>query len=106
MRTFPKSLAAFREIVNKRGGELRKLPYQELLQHRDSPIETLSVESRPSTIGIIVEEQSNGAIRVVVQGFMKARVIPSASNVALDGFYKFPDGTIAPMPSDEFYEFG
>jgi hypothetical protein len=26
-------------------------------------------------------------------------------NVALDGFYKYPDGTVAPMPNEEFYEF-
>lgn len=24
---------------------------------------------------------------------------------ALDGFYKYPDGTVTPMPLEEFYEF-
>ena len=35
---------------------------------------------------------------------MQTRVIPG-KHVALDGFYKYPDGTVAPMPGEEFYEF-
>lgn len=106
MRTFPKSLSAFREIVSQRGQRLGGLPYEELQRLKDAPIEHLTVESRPSTIGIIVEQQASGSIRVVVQGFMKARLIPFSSHVALDGFYKHPDGTVLRMPPDEFYEFG
>jgi len=34
----------------------------------------------------------------------KARFIPG-KHVALDGFYKRPDGTVSTMPNDEFYEF-
>jgi hypothetical protein len=41
---------------------------------------------------------------VVIQGFMKARFIPG-KHVALDGFYKHPDGTVSTMPNEEFYEF-
>ena len=32
---------------------------------------------------------------------MKARFIPG-EHVALDGFYKHPDGTVSTMPSEEF----
>jgi hypothetical protein len=102
MRTFPKALSTFREIVDKRGARLRKLPFEELAQ-LDTPIEHLSVESRPATIGIIVQSLPSGAIRVVVQGFMKAKLL--GQNVALDGFYKYPDGTVTPMSDEEFYEF-
>jgi len=103
MRTFPKSLATFREIVNERGERLRQLPFEELKRLANGPIEHLTVDSRPATIGIIVQSLPSGGIRVVVQGFMKARFI--GSNVALDGFYKYPDETTAPMPDQEFYEF-
>jgi hypothetical protein len=67
-------------------------------------VENLTVESRPATIGIIVLPlPSSGGIRVVVQGFMKARLI--GKHVALDGFYKNPDESVAAMPDEEFWEF-
>lgn len=103
MRTFPKELAAFRDIVNERGERLRKIPFEELKRLGDAPIENLAVESRSATIGIIVQPLPSGGIRVVVQGFMKAKFL--GKNVALDGFYKYPDETVAPMPAGEFYEF-
>jgi hypothetical protein len=103
VRTFPKALSTFRDIVNERGARLRKLPFEELARLGETPIEHLSVESRPATIGIIVEPLPSGGIRVVVQGFMKAKLL--GQSVALDGFYKNPDGTVAPMPNEEFYEF-
>jgi len=105
MRTFPKSLATFRKIVSERGERLRRLAFQELKQLADAPIEHLTVESRPATIGIIVEPQPGDSIRVVVQGFMKARFIAHCKHVALDGFYKYSDETVAPMPESEFYQF-
>ena len=86
MRTFPKSLAAFRKIVEERGEELRKLTQEELKKLGARPTEQLTVESRPATIGIIVQPTPDGSLRVVIQGFMKARFLPG-KHVALDGFY-------------------
>jgi len=77
-------------------------PFEELAQLGETPVEHLSVESRPATISIIVQPASGG-IRVVVQGFMKAKLL--GQNVELDGFYKYPDGTVTPMSNEEFYEF-
>ena len=62
------------------------------------------VESRPATIGIIVQLIPDGRLRVVIQGFMKARFIPG-KHVALNGFYKHLDGTVNAMPNEEFSEF-
>ena len=104
MRTFPKSLAAFRKIVNERGEQLRKMTQEELRRLAAEPCEQVIVESRPATIGIIVQPKSNGTLRVVIQGFMKARFIPG-KHVALDGFYKHSDGSVTRMPDEEFYEF-
>lgn len=104
MRTFPKSLATFRKIVNERGQRLRKLTQEELKKLATEPAEHLIVESRPATIGIIAQPKSDGILRVVIQGFMKARFIPG-KHVALDGFYKHVDGTVSTMPNKEFYEF-
>ena len=103
MRTFPKTLLKFRDLVNERGERLRKLPFEELKRLGDTPVEHLTVESRPSTISVIVQPVPNGGIRVVVQGFMKAKLF--GQNVAVAGFYKYPDETVAPMPDEEFYEF-
>jgi hypothetical protein len=102
MRTFPKSLATFRNIVEERGKQLRRAPFGDLKQLAQ-PVEHLRVESRPATIGIIVQPLPSGGLRVVVQGFMEARFV--GKHVALDGFYKYPDETVALMPPEEFYEF-
>ena len=103
MRTFPKALSKFRDVVNERGQRLRKLPFEELKRVGDTPIEHLTVESRPATIGIIVQPLPGSGIRVVVQDFMKAKLL--GQNVALDGFYKYSDETVAPMRAEEFYQF-
>jgi hypothetical protein len=109
MRTFPKALATFREIVNERGQKLRQLKFEELRQLikplADGTIERLKVDSRPATIGVIVEPKTDGTLRVVVQGFMNARHVPLVKHVALDGFYKHSDETVTPMPAVECYEF-
>jgi hypothetical protein len=105
MRTFPKSLAAFREIVNERGEKLRRLKFEELTQLTNCPVEHLTVDSRSARIGIIVQPRTDGTLRVVVQGFMNARFVPLVKHVALDGFYKHPDETVDPMPDDELCEF-
>jgi hypothetical protein len=104
MRTFPKSLATFRMIVNERGERLRKLSQEELKKLAAEPSEQLMVESRSATIGVIAQSKPDGTLRVVVQGFMKARFIPG-KHVALDGFYKHQDGSVTTMPNEEFYEF-
>jgi hypothetical protein len=104
MRTFPKSLATFRKIVDERGEQLRKMTQEELKRLAAEPCEQLIVESRPATIGIIVQPKSNGIIRVVIQGFMKARFVPG-KHVALDGFYMHADGSVTTMPNEEFNDF-
>ena len=103
MRTFPKSLGSFREIVNARGNNLRSLSYHELQRLTDSPIEHVTVDSKPATIATIIEPTADNALRVVVQGFMNAQLL--GKHVALDGFYKYPDDVVKPMPDDEFLDF-
>ena len=104
MRTFPRALATFRRIVEERGAHLRNLTFEALQASASLPIEHLSVDSRPATIALIVEPHGDDTLRVVVQGFMDARLIPG-QHVALDGFYKRRDGTVAPMPDNEFHDY-
>jgi hypothetical protein len=104
MRTFPKSLATFRQIVDESGERLRKFTFEDLGRLMTAPMEHITVESCPATISIIVQANADGSLRVVVQGFMKARFVPG-SHVALDGFYKHQDQSLTPMPDEEFYEF-
>ncbi len=104
MRTFPRALADFRKIVEERGARLRGLSFAELQQAAHNPTEELTVDSRPATIDVIVQSCEREKLRVVVQGFMKARFIPG-KHVALDGFYKHRDGNVSPMPNGEFYDY-
>jgi hypothetical protein len=104
MRTFPKELAAFREMVKERGTRLRQLPFSNLKQLADEPTEHLLVDTRKATIDTIVFPLPSGGIQLVLQGFMEHRFIPGKS-VALDGFYKYPDGTVAPMQPEDFWAF-
>ena len=103
MRTSRKSISPFQEIVNSRGNTLRSLTYDELQGLRDAPVEDVLVGSRAATIATIIEHKADMSLRVVVQGFMKARLL--GKWVALDGFYKHPDGVVKPMADDEFFEF-
>ena len=106
MRTFPRELAEFRKVVNERAEVMRTLSRDELLAAGSSPVEQVTVLGRIATVGTIVESRPDGSLRFVLQGFMPARWLPFVSSMALDGFYKKADGTVEPMPDDEFYEFG
>jgi len=105
MRTFPRELAALREIVEERGQKLRLRPFADLKEMGELPLEELVVNGRKATIGLIVLPQPSGGIQVVVKGFMDGKWFRAIKNVALDGFYKYPDGTIAEMEPEDFYEF-
>jgi hypothetical protein len=102
MRTLAKSRATFQRIVEERGARLRGLSFGDLKRLSENPIEHVQVESRPATIGIVVQSRPDGSLRVVVQGFLKAWI---GQHVAVDGFYKHPDGTVSSMPEVELYEF-
>jgi hypothetical protein len=47
----------------------------------------------------------DASVRVVLQGFMNARLFPLLNMLLSMLFYKYPDGTVKPMPDDEFYDF-
>jgi hypothetical protein len=61
MRTFPRELAAFREIVDARGAALRQSTFDALKGLESAPIEHLEVEARAATIGIIVYPRIDAA---------------------------------------------
>jgi hypothetical protein len=91
-------------MVRERGEQLRRLPFDKLVELVDEPIQHVTVGTRQGTITIIVQRLPTDALRVVIQGFLKARLIP-VKHVAMDGFYKYSDGSTTTMPNDEFYEF-
>lgn len=101
MRTIPKELAKFREIVEERGKQLRALSYNNIASLSLAP-EHLMVGTRKATVSFIVESVEDG-LRVVVQGFLDAKWI--GQNVALDGFYIHRDGSIHPMADEEFFRY-
>lgn len=87
MRTFPRYLHRFQEMINERGQRLRRLTFEELERLDACNAETVIVDSRPATISIIVQPREDDRLRVVIQGFIKPRFFPG-KHVALDGFYK------------------
>ena len=103
-KIFQRSYAAFQDIVKERGNQLRKLAYNQLKQ-LDEPTEYFKVESRPARVSIIVLSLSGDELIVVVQGFLKVRFVPLISKVALDGFHKFSDGSMAPLTREETWRF-
>ncbi len=60
MRTFPRSLATSRKIIDERGEQLRKLTQEELKKLAAEPPEQLIFDSRRTTIGIIVQSKPDG----------------------------------------------
>jgi len=109
MRTFPRALATFQQLVNERGERLRGLSFAELEQLARPPVgpsgENLTVESRPATIATVVERWPDGRLRVVLHGALKPRLLPFGHHVAMDGFYKHPDGSLTQMSDEEFNAF-
>lgn len=104
MRTIPKSLATFQQVVDERGERLRGLSLEGLKELANQPAEHMTIGSHQATISVIVQPLPDGSARVVVQGFMKARFLPG-NHVALYGFYKHPDGTVTRMSRDELYDY-
>ena len=109
MRTFPRALATFQELVNKRGERLRALSFTELERLARPPMgpigESLTVDSRQATITTVVEHWPDGTLRVVLHGSMKPRLLPFGHHLAMDGFYKRPDGSVTRMSDEEFNAF-
>ncbi|HEY4933505.1 MAG TPA: hypothetical protein VII23_18225 [Terriglobales bacterium] len=102
-----KAVDVFQGLVHERGDLLRRLTFEQLIQPEVRKVEYVAVESRRGRITTIVDQGTlpSGGIRVVVQGFLKKRFLPTAWNVALDGFYKYPDETTAPLTREDMWEF-
>ena len=96
--------AAFRTQVEDRAARLRQLSLAEIKQIANEPVEHVTIGSRKGTIAVIALILPSGGLQVVVQGFLKHRFMPGSS-VALDGFYKYPDETVAAMTPEEFWDF-
>lgn len=95
---------ALKKLVDARGHELRALPYERLLA-MEHPREGVDINGRRGTIAVIVEPCSGDRVRIVVQGFLDWSLLGVVvfSQVALDGFYKHRDNSVAPMEDKEFY---
>ena len=97
----------FRQLVNERGQELRSKSRADLLALDDCQTEKVEIDGQLGTIDLIVEEEVEGSLRVIVQGFIETKRFPRlrVKNVALDGFRMKVDGTLSPLGDKEFYEF-
>lgn len=102
-----KAYEAFSQMVSQRGDSLRELTYDQLRELEDIPTEYVTIEKRRGRISTYLDKESmpSGAILVVVQGFQKMRFFPMIQQAAIDGFYRYPDGTMAPLTREDKWDF-
>jgi hypothetical protein len=99
-----KASATFQDIVKERADGLRELTFHDLEQLADAPTEHMVIDSRPAKTSIIVLRlAASGGLRVVVQGFLKARFL--GWHVSLDGFYRYPDETSAALTREDMWDY-
>jgi hypothetical protein len=96
-----KEAQVFRQMAMDRGRQLRALPFSSLTGIAGEPSEEVILGTRRGTFSVIVEPCEDGRLKIVVQGFLEGRWL--VKDVALDGFYKHPDGSITEMRDSEFY---
>ena len=96
-------VAHLQRLADERCASLSKLTFAELIGHAADP-ETVKLGGRTGGLSTRVEQRDNGALRVVVQGLLRFKWIPFMNSVAVQGFYKHPDGSISPIPDDEANE--
>ncbi len=101
------SVQKFQILVNERGQALRSKSRIDLIGLQTSPIEIVKIDGRAGTIGTIVEDESEGSLRVVVQGFLDSKWFSQlgVKSVALDGFRMNAEGEITALADEEFYGF-
>jgi hypothetical protein len=97
-----KEAQLFRQMAIDRGRQLRVLPFSSLTGIAGEPSEEVILGTRKGTFSVIVEPCEDGRLKVVVQGFLEWKWL-GFKDVALDGFYKHPDGSITEMRDSEFY---
>jgi hypothetical protein len=97
----------FQELVDERGRGLRSKSRAELLDLQYLPTEKVEINGQRGTISLIVEEETEGSLRVVVQGFLDTKSFPriGVKHVALDGFRMDPNGNLSELRDEEFNEF-
>lgn len=105
MRTIPRALGPFRDLVEDRAEALRALSFEELQRLDPEARESLTIESRPAEIFTIVELMPCGRLRVVLQGSMKPRFLPLGRHMAVAGFYKSPNGSVGELSDSDIHEF-
>ena len=97
------SIAQFQRLADERCARLAKLTFAELNTH---PVdaETIKLGGRTGSLTTHVEHRPDGSLRVVVHGLLRFTWIPFMNSVAVQGFYKHPDGSISAIPDEESNE--
>lgn len=95
----------FRQIAEERAQQLRRLRFDELARLEKSPVEQFFLDSRPAWIGVTIERLQSDGIMVILQAGMKMRFWPLGQHFYMDGFYKYPDGSMAELSSDDYWKY-
>lgn len=97
----PTSAAEFQGLADERCARLAKLTFAELTTH-SVDAETIKLGGRTGSLTTHVEHRPDGSLRVVVHGLLRFKWIPFMNSVAVQGFYKHPDGSVGTIPDDEY----
>lgn len=103
MRIFTKMGRELETLVENRCGALRAHRYQQLVGLPKIAKEQINIGSRQGCIAIAVEPQTNGSLRIIVQGWTESEWF--VSQCRLKGFYKFPGESMTPLSKDDEYDF-
>ena len=97
------SIAQLQRLAGERCARLAKLTVAELNTH---PVdaETIKLGGRTGSLTTHVEHRPDGSLRVVVHGLLGFKWIPFMNSVAVQGFYKHPDGSVSAIPDEESNE--
>jgi len=99
----PNLLTEFQRLADERCARLAKLTFAELNNH-PLDAETIKLGGRTGSLTTHVEHRPDGSLRVVVHGLLPFRWMSFMSNVAVQGFYKHPDGSVSAIPDEEANE--
>ncbi len=102
-----KAIEEFQKLVDENGIVLRTKSRSALLRLKDAPIEEVNLQGQAGTIAFIVEEEPEGSLRIVVQGFLDTKLLSSVGikHVALDGFRMNADNSLSSLRDEEYREF-
>ena len=98
-----KETRAFGEMVREHGRKLRQIDYRDLAGTQPMQPARINIGRRTGYIECICQLEGE-RIAVVVRGKIDTW-LPWMKRIYRDGFFKYPDGSLADIPVDMLYNY-